>query len=78
MRIDVIEDYVMSAQISTTPEDYPFTTALHGVKVADVKLFGADVPIGSKSEAIKPHETTHYIAGLDRLKIAGYQIIKVI
>jgi hypothetical protein len=78
MRIDVFENGSLSFQVSTVSEQYPYSRALSGFKLADVALYGSGVTIGRDNEALKPYETVTYIPGLDRLKAAGYQIIKAI
>jgi hypothetical protein len=59
-------------------EDYPFGVALDGVELAEIRLFAPGVKINQDIPAIASREDKTYLAGLDRLKALGYQVIKVI
>lgn len=59
-------------------EDYPFSRALHGLKLDGVTLFMEGTGITQEEPGIAGKENKSYLPGLDRMKALGYQVIKAI
>lgn len=78
MRLDVFQKERLIHQYTGNCEDYPFSRALNGVELADIRLFDEEVRIISAVTAISRWEPKTYLPGLDRLKALGYHVIKAI
>lgn len=85
MRIDVFSGPTLADQyqgpivhhFEGNAEIYPFSTALSGIILADVRLYEAETKLG-QDKPVSDFEKGFYLPGLDRLKAAGYNVIKAI
>ena len=59
-------------------ENYPFPGALSGIILADVRLYESNQRITQEEKTVSGFERDYYLPGLDRLKAAGYNVIKAI
>lgn len=78
MRLDLFENGLLTYQYQGDKEDYPFSSALSGVILAEIRLFAAGTRISTDGKPIKDFESNFYRPGLDRLKALGYQVVKAI
>lgn len=85
MRVDVFSGPTLADQyqgpivhhFEGNAEKYPFSTALSGIILADVRLYEVETKLG-KDKPVSSFEKGFYLPGLDRLKAAGYNVIKAI
>ncbi len=78
MRVDVFLGSELIHQYLGPDEHYPFSSALSGLILADIHLFGFGVGISREHASLGAFEKQTYLPGLDRLKAAGYKVEKII
>lgn len=78
MHVDVFLGSELIHQYLGPDEHYPFSAALSGLILADIRLFGSGVAISREEKSLGAFEKETYLPGLDRLKAAGYKVEKII
>lgn len=82
-RVDVYERDVLSFQARVTSEDIIValgsTRDAKGAIIDGIHLYRKGVKIDKNDPSIvRPYEKRYYLPGFDRLKIMGYNVIKVL
>lgn len=82
-RVDVYERDVLSFQARVVSEDpvvaLGSTKEIMGAEIDGIRLYRRGVRINKDDETVmRPFESRYYLPGFDRLKIMGYNVIKVL